>query len=215
MTASEALVLLAQAIPDTVVTVQAGSRGFQRVVEMMQSIASLVIALALIAIAIPLIPAAWNTRKFYAKVNELIQRFRSDLDPIVHHAVSVSDNLDYISTAIRADVERLNQTITATHQRLERAATLAEQRVNEFNGLLQVVQEEAENLFISTASTVRGVQVGADTFRRFQTGEAELDDDAFAGDDELEEVFYGEGDDWDEDEDDDGGTEIRIEPRRR
>lgn len=213
MTAAETLILLAQAIPDTVVTVQAGSRGFNRVIEILQSIASLVIAIALIAIAIPVIPAAWNSRKVYAKVNDLINRFRSDIDPIVKHAVAVSDNLDYISTSIRADVQRLNETILATHKRLDRAATLAEQRVGEFNGLLQVVQEEAENLFISTASTVRGVQVGADTFRRFQTGEAVLEDDDLS-EEELEEMFYGEEEEWDEDGEDEGGTEIRVERRR-
>lgn len=213
MTAAQTLpLLLAQALPDTVVTVQAGAHGFQRVVDTLQSIASLVIAIALIAIAIPLIPAAWNSRKFYARLNDIIQRFRSDIDPIVKHAVAVSDNLDYISTSIRTDVQKLNETILATNQRLNRAAALAEQRVNEFNGLLQVVQEEAENLFITTASAVRGVQVGADTFSRFQTGEAQLGDEY--SDEELEELFYGE--EWDEDEeegDGEDGTTIRVTRR--
>lgn len=168
---------VAQALPDTIVTVQAGAHGIQRVISIVQSVASLVIALALIAIAIPLIPAAWNSRKTYKKVNEMIERFRGDLDPIVKHGVALADNLDYISTSVRVDVQQLNQTIAAANQRLNRAAILAEERVNEFNGLLQVVQEEAENLFIGTASAIRGVQMGTEAFQRYQTDEIYDEDD--------------------------------------
>ena len=38
---------------------------------------------------------------------------------------------------------------------------LTEQQLSDFNALLTVVREEAEHLFVSTASTVRGVQQGA------------------------------------------------------
>lgn len=163
--------LLAQtgpAIADTVVTVQAGSRGLQYWVDLLTSIASMVIALALIAIAIPVIPAAWNSRKVYAKVNQVVDRLRDDINPIVRHAAAVADNVDYVTTSIRADVQLLNQTVASANQRVNRVAALAEQRVNELNALLKVVQEEAEGLFIDTASTVRGVRVGADTLRRYQ-----------------------------------------------
>ncbi|HEX2189673.1 MAG TPA: hypothetical protein VHG51_12280 [Longimicrobiaceae bacterium] len=192
--------LLAQtgpAIADTVVTVQAGSRGLQYWVDLLTSIASMVIALALIAIAIPLIPAAWNSRKFYAKVNQLVERIRDDINPIVRHAAAVADNVDYVSTSIRADVQLLHQTVASANQRVNRAAALAEQRVNELNALLQVVQEEAEGIFIDAASTARGVRVGADAFRRFQEdGEPGLDD------------VYDDGDDRG------GPLDIDIEPRR-
>ena len=178
--------LLAQtgpAIADTIVTVQAGSRGLQYWVDLLQSIASMIIAIALIAIAIPLIPAAWNSRKFYKKVNDVVERIRDDVNPIVRHASAVADNVDYISTSIRADVQLLNQTVASANQRVNRAAAMAEQRVNELNALLQVVQEEAEGLFIETASTVRGVRVGAETFRRFQEdGEPGLLDDVYDDD---------------------------------
>lgn len=195
--------LLAQsgpAIADTIVTVQAGSRGLQYWVDLLQSIASIIIALALIAIAIPLIPAAWNSRKFYKKLNDVVERIRDDVNPIVRHASAVADNVDYISTSIRADVQLLNQTVASANQRVNRVAAQAEQRVNELNALLQVVQEEAEGLFINTASTVRGMRVGAETFRRFQEdGELGRLDDVRDDD--------GPGDRGDR-------LDINIEPRR-
>lgn len=203
----------AQTFPDTVVTVQAGTYGFQRVVQTLQSIASIVIALVLLAISISLIPAAWNTRKFYAQVNDIVKRFKNDVDPILRHVNDVAENVNYISTAVRADVEQLQRTIAATQQRLTQAAAVTEQRVGEFNALMNVVQEEAESLFISTASTVRGVQAGADTFRRFQTGEAELD--ATYSDDELDELFDDEPHHAADSDDDDDGLRIRVERRDR
>ena len=187
--------LLAQGIPDTVVTVQAGASGFGRVVQTLQGIASVVIALALIAMAVVVIPAAWNTRLLYKRMNEAVERFRVDLDPILRHAVAVGDNVNYITTSIRTDVQVLNDTVTSATRRLNRAAEVAEARVSDFNALLQVVQEEAESLFIDTASTVRGVQAGAEQFRRFQTGESTLDD---GWDDEELDSLAGAYDDEDE-----------------
>jgi hypothetical protein len=36
-----------------------------------------------------------------------------------------------------------------------------EERIEEFNALMEVVQGEAEDIFLGTASTVRGVREGA------------------------------------------------------
>jgi hypothetical protein len=195
---------LAQAaVPDTIVTIQAKSSGWQLWFDTITGIASVVIALALIALALAVIPAALNSRKMYGRLNEIIKRFRSDLDPIVHHASATARNLEYVSTAVREDVERLNQMVASTHLRLERAAAAAEQRVGEFNALLGVVQEEAEGLFIGSASAVRGVRAGTEAFRRLQAeddGWDEEEDDYAAGDGDVHEDF-GDGDFGDEDGD--------------
>lgn len=186
-----AAAMLAQAVPaDTVVFQQATPTGLQYWIGLLTSIASIVIAVALIAIAIPLIPAAWNSRAFYGNLKKVVERTRQDIDPLIRHAVSVADSVDYIATSVRVDVQQLNQTIAAANQRLNRAAALAEERVNDFNALLSVVQEEAEDLFVRSASTVHGVRVGADAFRRFRA-EEELAEAAYA-DEELEEILEEE-----------------------
>lgn len=154
------LLQAASTVADTVVTVAATSTGLQRWVDLMTSIASIVIALVLIVIAISLVPAAWNSRKLYRRINKAIEEVTVRSDPLFVHARSVADNLDYISTAVRADAERLQVTVADAQARLIRAADLAEQRINQFNALLEVVQDEAEGLFIDTASTLRGVQAG-------------------------------------------------------
>ena len=93
------LALQAASLPDTIVTIQAQTKPswFQTV----SSLASIAISIALLALAVGLIPAAWNFRKSYKKANDLLDRVYADVTPLVRHAHTVADNLDYITTAIR------------------------------------------------------------------------------------------------------------------
>ena len=159
--ASVALWTLQQAasLPDTIVTRQITEP--RSWFDTVSGVASIVISLALVALAVGLLPAAWNFRKSYKKVNELLDRVYGDVNPIMRHASSVADNLNYVTTAVRQDVARLQATVAAANARLDEATRLAEQRVRDFNALLEVVQGEAEAAFIATAATVRGVREGA------------------------------------------------------
>jgi uncharacterized protein YoxC len=124
------------------------------------SIASGVMTITVIILTVALVPAAWNFRKSYKKVSEMLDKVYGDINPLMRHASAIADNVDYISTAIRVDVQQVSQTVAAVNQRLQQAANLAEDRINQLNALLDVVQEEAESAFVTTASTIRGVQTG-------------------------------------------------------
>jgi hypothetical protein len=115
----------------------------------------------LMIMAIALVPAAWNFRKTYKKTNDLLDRIQADVMPLIKHAHSITDNVDYITTAIRQDVAMIQSTLVSANDRLQQAVGVTEHRINEFNALLDVVQGEAEGLFVSTAATVRGVRTGA------------------------------------------------------
>ena len=69
--------------------------------------------------------------------------------------------MEFITQALRADVERLNASVRALTDRLQLASERMEERIEDFNALMEVVQDEAEGIFIDTASTVRGVKAGA------------------------------------------------------
>jgi uncharacterized protein YoxC len=180
--------LQAATLPDTIVTKQISEP--RSWFDIVSGVASIVISLALIALAVGLLPAAWNFRKSYKKVNELLDRVYGDINPIMRHASSVADNLNYVSTAVRQDVARLQATVAAANVRLEEATRLTERRVREFNALLEVVQGEAEDTFVSTAATLRGLREGAATFRddalagtHGRADDASDDDEAFDDDD--------------------------------
>ena len=71
------------------------------------------------------------------------------------------DNVEFITGALRTDVQKLNASVTALTDRLHQASDRMEERIEEFNALMEVVQEEAEEIFIDTAATVRGVRESA------------------------------------------------------
>jgi uncharacterized protein YoxC len=153
--------LLLQAAPvvrDTLYTKQiAAEPGW---FEKVTTVASAVMTITIIVLSAALIPAAWNFRKSYKKVSDMLDKIYGDINPLMRHASAIADNVDYISTAIRVDVQQVSQTVAAVNQRLQQAASATEDRIRQLNALLEVVQEEAESAFVTTASTIRGVRTG-------------------------------------------------------
>ncbi len=179
---------------------QVGQRG---VLDTIAALASVATTLSLMVLAIFAVQVLWNYRKTYTKINSLIDRLHGDLAPLVRHATSIADNVDFVTTSIRTDIQKVNDTIDTANDRVQRALLMAERRLNEFNALLAVVQDEAEGVFLSTASTVRGVRRGAASFgARSGTDLAsdELDaadpaEDLEPEDDDLENQEENDGDD--------------------
>lgn len=99
------------------------------------------------------------------RVNRSIKELRSgvsqNLAPVSDRARAISDNVEFITQALRTDVQRLNASVKALSDRLHQASDRMEERIEEFNALMEVVQGEAEDIFLDTAATVRGVREGA------------------------------------------------------
>ena len=208
--------LLQQAVPvDTVFTkLIAQDRGW---FETVTGVASGVMTLTLLGLTIALAPAAWSFWRTFKRVEALLDRVYADVNPITRHASNIADNVDYITTSIRHDVQQVNATIASANRRLQEAVELTENRLNEFNALLQVAQEEAEQAFVSTAAAVRGVRTGAAAFTGLVPDDLtdlhELSD--------LDEASNGGNDDGDDHESDtiadhrDSGREAPARPRVR
>ncbi len=191
--------------PDTVLMRQVGQDpGW---FEKATAVVSGLMTLALLVLTVALVPAAWNFRKSYAKISDLLDRVYGDVNPLMRHASAIADNVNYITTSVRTDVQQVNATIAAANLRLQQAVALTEQRLGEFNALLEVVQEEAEGMFIATASTVRGVRTGAAALHT-----EDEDDDVHASRPAPEEDDDGY---IDPDKPEAGATRPRVRPRRR
>jgi hypothetical protein len=192
MSSAGALLLqAARTLPDTIVTKQVAED--PGMLTKVTSVASVVLTFTIIALAAALIPAAWNFRKSYKKVSDMLDKVYGDVNPLMRHASTIADNVDYISTSVRVDIQQVSKTIAAANQSLLKAVQAAEARINQLNALLEVVQEEAESAFVTTASTLRGVRTGINQ--------------AFEGED-LEDGYYSE-----DGSDDDEEPRPRIKPR--
>ena len=179
---------------DTVIMKQvAADRGlFDRIAE----VASVLIAGALLTLTVVAIPVAFHSRRTYRTISHLLDRVYDDITPIMNHANRISDNVNFITTSIRQDVVKVTETIDAANATVEQAIAVTEQRMNEFNALLAVVQQEAEQLFLSTASTVRGVREGAAVFRDREAMDFSADElDAAILADDIEIQEEGDGHD--------------------
>ena len=155
---SELLLQVARTLPDTIYTKQVVAE--PGMWNKITSVASGVMTITVIILTVALVPAAWNFRKSYKKVSDMLDKIYGDVNPLMRHASAVADNVDYITTSIRVDVQQVSQTVAAVNQRLQDVLEGAEDRMKQLNALLDVVQEEAESAFVATASTIRGVQTG-------------------------------------------------------
>jgi uncharacterized protein YoxC len=155
---TELLLQAARALPDTIYTKQVVAE--PGLWSKVTSVASGVMTITVIILTVALVPAAWNFRKSYKKVSDMLDKIYGDINPLMRHASAIADNVDYITTSIRVDVQQVSQTVAAVNQRLQEAIEGAEDRMKQLNALLDVVQEEAESAFVTTASTIRGVQTG-------------------------------------------------------
>jgi uncharacterized protein YoxC len=155
---AELLQQVARTLPDTIYTKQVVAE--PGLWEKITSIASGVMTITVIILTVALVPAAWNFRKSYKKISDMLDKIYGDVNPLMRHASAIADNVDYITTSIRVDVQQVSQAVAAVNQRLQDAVSGAEDRMKQLNALLDVVQEEAESAFVTTASTIRGVQTG-------------------------------------------------------
>jgi uncharacterized protein YoxC len=188
----------AAALPDTIVMkTMAAERGW---FETITGIASAVLTLTILALAIVFGPAAWSFWRKLSRVSDLFERVYADLTPLTRHASNIADNVEYITSSIRNDVQQVNATIVSANRRLQQAVALTEKRLNDFNALLQVVQQEAEQAFVSTAAAVRGVRTGAATL----SGMHDAGDVVGYADDGEEEDENGDDNEFDEDAADGG-----------
>jgi hypothetical protein len=119
-----------------------------------------IVVLAVAVVLLALVGAAALLR-VNGVVKEIRIGVRQNLGPVSDRARSISDNVEFITQALRTDVERLNDSVKALTDRLQLASERMEERIEEFNALMEVVQTEAEDLFLDTASAMRGVRAGA------------------------------------------------------
>ncbi len=150
-----------------------------------------VVNILLVVVVLALFPLLLVVMKLIRRLTSLLEQVQGEIRPISLHAAAIADNVNYVSTAVRADVQRVSQTITAANRRVNEAIEVAEDRVRELHAVLDVVQDEAQETLIAAVATMRGVREGAAAFGDHLTGDLlastegdENDEDGFNGDGE-------------------------------
>lgn len=120
--------------------------------------ALVVVALTILVTAIITIVTLLRTTRAMRSIGREASR---RADPLLERSKSVAANMEFISASLRTDIEGLHRSVRALSDRLQQASDHMESRIEDFNALMEVVQGEAETVFLDTASTARGVRAGA------------------------------------------------------
>ena len=156
-----ALLVRSAAAPRDTIYLATGASRLNDVV----AIAQVIIALAVLVLVGIMLAIAWRLRRVERTATQLVDRVQRGIGPLIERTQSIAEDVNHVTSLIREQVIDVNTTISDANDRVHDAVALAEQRVNEFNALLAVVQDEAEQLFVSAASTVHGVRGGTAAFR--------------------------------------------------
>ena len=150
------------------------------VFETLIGIAQIVIATALLGFGILLLAALFLAWKLYKQVKKAAEKLRVDVDPAVRNAVALSETAKQVAATVQLNVAEISRNVSDANQKIGRVVESAERRAADLSALLDVAQEEAEELFVRTASTLRGVKAGAGALREGRAGDPmdhEIDDD--------------------------------------
>jgi methyl-accepting chemotaxis protein len=124
-------------------------------------IATVVLGLLALVAVIALVVLLLQIRSAAFALRDAARKIEDKADPVLERTRAIAQHVEFISGTVRKDVERLNASVKALSDRLQQASDHMEDRIEEFNALMELVQNEAEDVFIDTASTVRGLKAGA------------------------------------------------------
>jgi histidine ammonia-lyase len=115
----------------------------------------ILLSLTLLGALVYLFPTLQRLRRIARQLDRILDRSEGRVAPVLEHIERVTDNAEYVTTAVRVDVESLGDTVEQASRSARRMLDMVEERVSDLAGFLEVVQEEAEDTFIATASTLR------------------------------------------------------------
>ena len=124
-------------------------------------VATVVLAVTVLITAVGLLFAVRHLVSLARSARDVLARLEPGLHPVVERSRATLENVEHITRSVREDARRIESSVQALSARLQQASDHMEERIDEFNALMEVVQGEAEEIFIGTASAVRGVRDGA------------------------------------------------------
>ena len=107
---------------------------------------------------VSLVPDLRRFVRSAARMESMMKDVEARSRPILGQLEQAADSANYIAAAVRSDTERVSRSLERATDSLTAIVELAEERAIEISGFLEVVQEEAEETFFSTASLLRGLR---------------------------------------------------------
>lgn len=153
-----------QGIRDTVVMIPAAvERG---VMENLAATGQFVVSLVVLILLAALIFLLLALRKSIQELTKLFHSSYGDISAAAHSVRNVAEDVRGITQTVKTDVGAMSDTLRSVNTGVKRAVRRAEMRLHRLDALVGVAQEEAEDLVLSSASTLRGFRFGAAALKR-------------------------------------------------
>ena len=120
--------------------------------------------LVLVLTALGLATLVWvllTVRKAVMRMEHSLKVIVDGAKPILVHATAVAQDTRKTVARLSEDVERVTDAAATVSEQLLDAAETTARRIDEVNAVLDVVQDELENVAISSVAAMKGVRVGA------------------------------------------------------
>lgn len=138
---------------DTVVTVPA-----RDVYDLVFGLAAGTFVLLLLVLIATLLGILFQVRAAIKALDRARAEFFKD--EAVENLRKTTGHVESMASSLRGETERMSSSIAKVSDQVTLASRRMEERIEEFNALMEVVQEEAEVVFLDTASSARGVRKG-------------------------------------------------------
>lgn len=138
---------------------------------------ALTIALMLVAMLAGYLILAWKLRNTFERLGDLAESFRRDLLPVTRRAAEIAEHLEGAAASVHGAVDEVTETIRSANERLRDAVETADARFHDLDAIVRLARDEAEDVVVGAASTLRGVRGGFSAFRghRRRAAEAPVD----------------------------------------
>ncbi|TVP46462.1 MAG: hypothetical protein EA350_07225 [Gemmatimonadales bacterium] len=136
---------------DTVVTVRA-----RDAYDLVFGLAAGTFVFLLLIVILALLFILFQIRNAIRSLDRTRERFLAD--EAMESVRKTVGHVESMANSLRAETDRVSASVGKVSEQVTLASRRMEERIEEFNALMEVVQEEAENAFIDTASSARGVR---------------------------------------------------------
>ncbi len=148
----------AATVPDTIVARTVPVRGM---FEYASGTLQILVLLLGVGVLVALVLLLLTIRAGIERLQTSVERLSEDVRPLIQSANEVVSDARAVVARVRTDVERLTDAAGAVSEQLLHAAEVTAERVDDVNAVLDVLQDELEDVALSTVAKVRGVSVGA------------------------------------------------------
>jgi hypothetical protein len=138
---------------------------------------AVIIAVLLIGLLGAIALLIWRLSKAFERIVDAVEKFRTDIMPVTEKAASIAEHLEEAALSVKDSVEGVTDTINTANEALRDAVATADARFREFDAIVRVARDEAEDAVVGAASVIRGVRSGASAFRHRRAAQRDDDDE--------------------------------------